>query len=85
MKPLNFGRTDKIELKLDPFKVSCLESVMIMIRKPYCGNPGDPFMLYAKIDFKNGLTKGEHEIRGDGKTLQELIKEVEIFVESLEK
>ena len=48
----------------DPFKVECIESITIWIRKPLFARPGDGFKFEADVEFKRGDTEGKQTIHG---------------------
>lgn len=64
----------------DPFKAANLESVMLRWTRL---TEGSPPWIYAKVEFKNGSTKGEHKIEAD--SMDALIVKVKSFLESLPK
>ena len=69
-----------VGLLKDPFKSEKITGVSI---RAFKSTVSDKWVNYGRVEFKNGETKGEQEIRGD--SLNDVIKKVSDFIKELEK
>lgn len=61
----------------DPFATKHIDGVLLRAWRQYDGS----FNFYAKVEFKNGDTKGEQQI--NAASFDELISKTKAFIETL--
>lgn len=61
----------------DPFGKDCVEGIWFWIRKEW----KDRIVYESQVKFKNGNTKGEHNMNADN--FIDLVKKTEEFIKSL--